>query len=202
MKLTPRLTALTATAGLIALAVPAAASAKQTALATAGTCGAGTPVFSAWADTNNYVAGLNGDLEAGSTGWTLSGGAAVVPGGDPFALGGTVSAKALSLPAGSAATSPADCIAADTPTFRLLARNQGSSKSKLRVEVVFGPAGKKESVVTDDITAGPAWAPTKELSMALKKAGAATSAQFRFTPRDATGSWSVDAIYVDPVLKR
>ena len=67
----------------------------------------------------------DGGFEAGGLGWTLSGGAAVVPGGDPFALGGAPSAKALSLPAGSSALSAANCIAADTPTFRLLARNHG-----------------------------------------------------------------------------
>jgi hypothetical protein len=193
---------ITAVAGLLALAAPASASAAQSTLAAAGTCGTGSPVFAAWNDTARYTLAADGGLEQGGLGWTLSGGAAVVPGGDPFALGGRPSAKGLSLPAGSSALSAPTCIAADTPTFRLLARNTGTPSSTLRVEVVFGPAGKKESKVVADITAGSAWAPTKVLSLALNKAGTATSAQFRFTPREITGRWQIDAVFVDPYLRR
>lgn len=202
MKLNPRLSALYAALGLLALAAPANAATVKTALAAPGTCGAGTPVFSAWSDAGKYVLGVDGDLEAGGGAWALSGGAAAVSGGDPFALGGRVSTKALSLPAGSSATTPASCIAADTPTFRLLARNQGAASSKLRVDVVFGPLGKKEVVSAGVISAGAVWAPTKVLTLALNKAGAATTAQFRFTPADATGRWQIDSVYVDPTLRR
>ena len=197
MKLT-----ITAVAGLLAVAAPATASAKQAVLAAPGTCGTGSPVFAAFNDTANYTLAADGGLEQGGLGWTLSGGAAVVPGGDPFALGGAPSAKALSLPAGSSALSAPTCIAADTPTFRLLARNTGTPSSKLGVEVVFGPAGKKESLLADDLKATNAWAPTKVLSLALNKAGTATSAQFRFSPRDKTGRWQIDAVFVDPYLRR
>jgi hypothetical protein len=193
---------LTAAIGLLALAAPATASAGVTTLAAAGTCGTGSSVFARWNDPASYVLAADGALEKGGLGWTLSGRAAVVPGGDPFALGGAASTKALSLPAGSSALSAASCIAVDTPTFRLLARNQGAATSKLRVEVVFGPAGKKESKVAGDITAGSAWAPTKVLSLALNQGGTATTAQFRFTPLDSAGVWQVDAVYVDPSLRR
>jgi hypothetical protein len=193
---------ITAALGLVALAAPAGASARTTALATAGTCGTGSPVFARFADAADYNLAVDGGLERGGLGWTLSGGAAVVPGGDPFALGGINSTKALSLPAGSSALSAANCIAADTPTFRLLARNQGASSSRLRVEVVFGPLGKKQSKAVGDITAGSAWAPTKVLSLALNQAGSATTAQFRFTPLDSAGRWQVDTVYIDPYLRR
>jgi hypothetical protein len=192
---------ISAVVGLLALAAPAAASAATTAPA-AGTCSTGSPVFARWTDKASYFLAGNGDLEAGGVGWTLSGGAAVVAGGDPFALGGKVSAKALSLPAGSSATSSSNCIAADTPTFRLLARNQGAGTSTLQVEVVYGPAGKKESKVVGKIISGSAWAPTKVLSLALNRAGTATSAQLRFTPLDATGRWQIDSVYIDPIMRR
>ena len=103
----------------------------------------------------------------------------------PVAVGGSVSAKELWLPAGSSATSSSNCIAADTPTFRLLAINQGAATPSLPVEVVYGPAGKKESKVVGKISAGSAWTPTKALSLALSTAGTATSVQFRFTPLDS-----------------
>jgi hypothetical protein len=202
MKLTPRVRALSiAVVGLLALSA-APANAATSGLAAAGTCGAGTHVFSAWNDTAGYVLASNGDLEAGGAAWALTGGAAVVSGGDPFALGGKLSAKALWLPGGGAALSPSSCIAADTPTFRLLARNQGAATSKLRVEVVFGPAGSRESKAVADLTAGAAWAPTKVLSLALNKAGTATTAQFRFTPLDTSGRWQIDSVYIDPYLRR
>jgi hypothetical protein len=159
-------------------------------------------VFSRWADTTNYTLVPGGDLEAGATGWTLSGGAGVVAGGDPFTLGGKASTKALSLPAGSSALTADTCIAQDTPTFRLLARNDGAASSKLRVEVVYGPGADKVSRVVATITAGAAWAPTGKLSVQLQHAGAAATVQFRFTPLDATGRWQIDSVYLDPVLRR
>jgi hypothetical protein len=192
---------MSAVVGLLALAAPAAASAATTAPA-AGTCGTGSPVFARWSDRSNYLLAGNGDFEAAGLGWTLTGGAAVVPGGDPFALGGKVSTKALSLPGGSSATSSSNCIAADTPTFRLLARNQGAANSTLQVEVVYGAAGKKESKVVGKISAGGAWVPTKVLSLALNKAGTATSVQFRFTPLDSAGKWQIDSVYIDPIMRR
>jgi hypothetical protein len=40
-------------------------------------------VIAGWSDAGNYVLGVDGDLEAGGGAWALTGGAAVVPGGDP-----------------------------------------------------------------------------------------------------------------------
>jgi hypothetical protein len=199
MKLTPRIAAVI---GLLALAAPANASAAQTAVAAPGTCGTGTPVFARWNDNSSYQLAGDGALEAGGLGWSFAGGAAVVPGGDPFALGGKVSTKALWLPAGSSATTASSCIARGMPTFRLLARNQGAPTSKLRVEVVYGIAGTKASRVASDITAGSVWAPTKQLSLALGQVGDAQAVQFRFTPLDAGGRWQIDSVYVDPIMRR
>jgi hypothetical protein len=198
MKLILRITAVV---GLLALAAPAAASAATTAPA-AGTCGTGSAVFARWNDTSSYKLATNGDLEAGGLGWTLNGGAAVVPGGDPFALGGQVSTKALALPAGSSATTGSSCIAKGMPTFRLLARNQGSATAKLRVEAVYGYGAYKASKVLGDITAGAAWAPAKQASLVLGLVGDATTVQFRFTPLDTAGRWQIDSVYIDPIMRR
>ena len=51
MKLTSRLSALPLAAMLGVLAIAAPANAATSTLAAAGTCGAGTQVFSAWSDT-------------------------------------------------------------------------------------------------------------------------------------------------------
>jgi hypothetical protein len=88
------------------------------------------------------------------------------------------------------------------PTFRLLARNQGSATAKLRVEVVYGYGAYKASRVAGDITAGSAWAPTKQLSLAYGLVGDATNVQFRFTPLDSAGRWQIDSVYIDPIMRR
>jgi len=196
MKLKPLRLAAVAGA-LVALAAPATAGA---ALTTTATCGTGSAVFSRWNDLSSYKLATNGGLEAGGLGWTFTGAAAVVPGGDPFALGGTVSTKALSLPAGSSATTPSSCIAQGMPTFRLLARNQGAATSKLRLEVLYGPT--KARLMTADLTAGSVWAPTRQLSLAAGLFGTTTVVQFRFTPLDSAGRWQIDSVYIDPIMRR
>jgi hypothetical protein len=125
-----------------------------------------------------------------------------VPGGDPFAVGGKLSTKALALPAGSSATTGSSCIAQGMPTFRLLARNQGSATAKLRVEAVYGYGAYKASKVLGDITAGAAWAPAKQASLVLGLVGDATTVQFRFTPLDTAGRWQIDSVYIDPIMRR
>ncbi len=108
-----------------------------------------------WNDNSSYTLAANGDLEAGGLGWTLNGGAAVVPGGDPFALGGKVSAKALSLPAGSSAT-----VGAPTASPRTRRRSACSPATRARPTPSSASRsssarrGRKESKVVGDITAG------------------------------------------------
>jgi hypothetical protein len=67
----------------------------------------GSQVFAPWQDAANYLLAPNGSFEFGSTGWSLSGGAAIVNGNEPFYPTGTHS---LALPSGSSATSPTVCL--------------------------------------------------------------------------------------------
>lgn len=210
MKLASRLRAVPILAGLAALALPAAAFAAPKhapahALAPAhqGSCaGELAAVFAPWHDNSLYNSAPDGGLEAGGAGWALSGGARVVSGGDRFSLGGSRSTRALSLPFGGSATSPAACIARGMPTFRFTGRNKGAAKSRLRVTVVYGAGGKKASKRVGDVTAGRAWSPVRQLSLKLGQIGSATSVSFRFTPLDRDGRWQVDSLYVDPRLSR
>jgi hypothetical protein len=163
---------------------------------------AGEPaaVFAPWHDNSLYLLAPDGDLEAGGTGWNLAGDARVVSGGDPFALGGSPSKRALSLPAGSSATSPATCIAKGMPTFRLTARNTGAAKARLLVTVVYGAGGKRVSKRAGEVTAGRAWSPIRQFSLKLGQVGTATSVSFRFTPLGRGGRWQIDSLYIDPRL--
>ena len=163
---------------------------------------AGEPaaVFAPWHDNSLYLLAPDGGLEAGGAGWKLTGDARVVSGGDPFALGGSSSKRALSLPNGSSATSPLTCIAKGMPTFRLTARNTGAAKARLLVTVVYGAGGKRVSKPAGEVTAGRAWSPIRQLSLKLGQVGTATSVSFRFTPLGSGGRWKIDSLYIDPRL--
>ena len=71
------------------------------------------------------------------TGWTLTGGAGVVAGNEPWKIGGASHRNALDLPAGSSAITAPICIDETYPHFRLFARNAGSLKGALKIEVLY-----------------------------------------------------------------
>jgi hypothetical protein len=115
-------------------------------------------------------------------GWTLAGGAAVVNDG------------AVSLPAGSSATTAPICIGLGHPTVRFFARNTGNPLSLLRVSAVVGETELPIGLVP----AGREWAPSPPLLLAVNLLGA-DSVAFKFAADG--GSWSVDDVYVDPYRK-
>lgn len=163
-------------------------------------------VFSRWGDQRNYVLAPDGGYESGGSGWSFRGGAKAVSGNESYYLGGPGDSTALSLPDGSSASSPRICMAIDTPVFRLMARNTGDPSSRLRVEAVFGLLGPVQTKVVNDLTAGPNWAPTQQLSTVL---GLSTivgtlipsSIEVRITPLDSRGNWQIDDLYIDPFAR-
>ena len=90
-----------------------------------------TKAFAQWNDNKNYVLTVNGGLEDGDAGWTRGGGAAVAEGNETFALGGAADHQSLSLPAGSSATTPANCVSRHTGIFRAFARTTGGANARL-----------------------------------------------------------------------
>src|SRR3954454_5068592 len=129
-------------------------------------------VFAPWHDNKSYVLTDNGGLEQGDTGWTLADGAAVVEGNETFAVGDAADHQSLSLPAGSSATTPANCVARHDGTFRAFVRTDSTDKkARLKVEVVYlDGKGKKRSRVAGKLRAGQEWQPTKRLAVALGRA--------------------------------
>jgi hypothetical protein len=162
-----------------------------------------TKAFSAFHDNKPYVLTQNGGFENGDSGWTLSGGASVVEGNETFALGGASDHQSLSLPAGSSATSPANCVSNHDGIVRAFARTTGDSSARLKVEVLYlDGKGKKQSRVAGKLRAGDAWQPTKRLAVALGRAKghgkmSVSHVSFRFTPVGA-GDWQIDDLYLDP----
>jgi len=164
-------------------------------------------VFSPWGDSSSYVLAPDGGFEAGGSGWSLSGGAAVVSGNESFFLNSASDTKSLSLPTGSSAVSPPICMSIDTPHFRLLARNTGNPSSTLRVEATYPLLGLVRTKTLSTATAGPSWAPAQQMSTVLTLSTIVgtlipSAIQIRITPVGSGGNWQVDDLYIDPFARR
>ena len=131
--------------------------------------------FLAWHDSADYALVPGGDFEAGTTGWTLDGGAATAAGGNPFRA--QSSATSLSLPAGSSATTPPVCVAKGNPTARIFANTvaPGAKKSGLKVEVLYLNADGSVRKVkkAGKLKREPQWDATRKFSLAQGQFGQA-----------------------------
>lgn len=160
-------------------------------------------VFSPWGDQRYYVLAPDGGFEAGGSSWQLNRGAAVVDGNESHFLNDAGDSRSLSLPAGSSAVSPPVCMAIDTPSFRLVARNSGDPSSRLRVEAVYKLLGLIRTRTAGTLRADPSWAPTQSVSTVLTLSTIVgtlvpSAIEIRFTPLDSIGRWQVDDVYIDP----
>lgn len=199
---------------VLAIATPAAL-AGVTSFAGASTdidavCGDAKLVqpFAKLGDTGYYALAPNGNLESGSTGWQLSGGASVVSGNEPYYVGSKKDKRVLAIPAGAVATTPAICIGIEYPWSRLFVK--GSAGGTLAVDILWvDPFGQTQATPLSSIGGTGAWALSGKLYYASflspfsglttgddDLAERQTAVAFRFTAK--AGSWSVDDLYVDP----
>jgi hypothetical protein len=163
------------------------------------------PAFSAWGDQHNYVLAPDGGFEAGAQGWDLEG-AKTVAGNESYYLNGAADDTSLALPAGSSAVSPLVCMAIDTPTFRMMARNTGDPTSQLRVTASYRLLGLIRTKTVGTVTAGSTWGPTSPQSTLLTLSTIVgtlipSGIEIRLTPMDSRGNWRVDDLYVDPFAR-
>ena len=188
----PRLTRLAGTglAGLIAvLAIAAPASAATCA-------GKTSQPFTPWGDVNAYELAPNGTLES-TNGWTLTGGAALVKGSEPFAVTGRLGQYSLAIPAGASATSPAMCLDEARPTFRFFAKAVQGAAASLRAEALVEKPSQVAAL--GSAVGSTAWAPVAPMNtgaagLLIDRKGTVT-VRLRFT---ATGDWQIDDVFVDP----
>lgn len=200
---------LTLAAGLMALSVTAAPAHAGLGISCPDPA---SQVFKPWGDNAFYGFAPNGGFESGTSGWTVSGGAKVVAGNESFFVHGAGERYALSLPAGSSATSPPMCVSLLNGKMRFFAANAGSPSSKLKVQVLYrGGVGGLLGLLggmlgladVGYVGAGPAWQPSAPVGMLGGTLPLLTqSVQFRFTPVDSTGNWKIDDVYLDPLLHR
>ena len=151
--------------------------------------------FTPWADFASYKHAPGADFEGQLTGWSLERGAARTRGSETFAVSGTPGSSSLALRDGAAATSPATCVNAAYPTFRLFTRT-GTPGSTVTVYVVYGSA----KVAVGVITATRNWklSPPMLTGSAIAGAAAGGSANVRLQFTAGGGTVQVDDVYVDP----
>jgi hypothetical protein len=146
--------------------------------------------FAPWLDFADYALVPGGDFESST--WTLTSGANLVAGSEPYAATGTLGSSSLSLPSGSSAQSPLTCVDATHPSIRFFIAGTGS----VAVNVVNGssviPAGV--AVAYGD------WKPTPVMltSAAVLDATPDGTAQISVTLTGLTGSPRVDDVFIDP----
>jgi hypothetical protein len=162
-------------------------------------------VFLRWLDPLRYELAPGGAAES-AEGWTLAGGARIVPGNEPWKVGGSGS-MALQLPRGSRATTGVMCVGIGHPIMRFFARRtSGWLLDTLKVDVLFeGAGGQVHSLPVGLVLGGKSWQPTLPFpvlaSLLPLLPGEMTPVQFRFTPLGG-GTWQIDDVYVDPWRSR
>jgi len=191
----------------VAAACAAAPAAKAGLLvASASSCEQGEleRPFKRWLDPLSYTLVPDGGLEAGGTGWSLTGRAKVVAGNETFYAHGAGETKSLSLPPGSSATTPVMCAGIDKPVMRFFTKSSGGllNISVLSVEVLFETAnGKVASLPVGVALPSSKWQPTLPLpvlaSLLPLLPGKQTPVAFRFRPI-AGATWTIDDVYLDP----
>ena len=161
-----------------------------------------TQPFSSWGDNGSYFLMPGGSFE-GTNSWSLSGGAQVVSGNEPFFLNSKSDSHALLLPPGSAATTPATCLAALSLNFRLVGKS--SDESGVHVDIyASGLLGLVRLPVGMNIALGTSWAPSGQITLLLQNVLALTnlgktSIYFRFSPI-GSATVQLDDVYVDPMF--
>jgi hypothetical protein len=190
-----------ATACLVAL--PAATANADLIETSACDDAALTKPFTPWGDSNWYKLAPGGDFE-GAHGWSLKGNARTAAGSSPFAATGDKGTTSVVLPAGASVTSPATCVNAAYPTFRLFAKSSGGLLGLvplLKAEVLYRdgllgiipvPAGV--------VTLSGSWTPSgAQLTLsALGAAVAGGEAPISIRLTSVLGTWTVDDVFVDP----
>jgi hypothetical protein len=169
----------------------------------------GSQIFAPWQDAANYLLAPNGSFEFGSGGWSLSGGAGIVSGNEPFYPTGTHS---LALPSGSSATSPTVCLGTQQLYIRMFGKDLGGTDLGLRVRVQFygllnNLLGVKDFAV---FPGGGDWAPTNQVQsggglltpLPVVSILSSTSARIQITPLGSGSRWQIDDVYIDPAIQR
>jgi hypothetical protein len=180
------------------------AGSAQAALISTGACNeaALTQPFLQWGDSSSYELVPGGDFDGSLSGWTLSGSAQRVAGGEPSSSAGSVGTYSLALPAGSSVQSPSLCVNASYPTFRFFARSNALLSTVL-VQVVYKTALGSIALPLGVVAPSSTWQPTLPMLTGSVVGGLLTGGTAQVTLRFTalTGSSDIDDVFVDPRMK-
>jgi hypothetical protein len=201
-RLSLRLFILCATTAVFAVS---AATAKADLLQSliGGGCGPTTTAFAQWGDSRSYYFTADGGFESGGAGWTLSGGAKVVAGNEPFYLHSATDNSSLLLPSGATATSPALCFGLLDPGLRFLAVAPSGSGT-LHVQLVAqGLLGVLAVIDGGTIQVGSSWAPTEVFSTLGSQLNVPLGTKtIQVVLTSTSGDVQVDDLYIDPWMDK
>jgi hypothetical protein len=194
------------TATAVALSAPAANAGLIGGLIGNNCPTSGAQVFAPWSDFRSYYLAPNGGFENGTTGWTLSGGASIASGNQPFFGSGTHS---MSLPSGSRALSPTTCIGPYALSLRMFGSDVSGTDRGVHVRVLWYGLLNQLLGSSDYATFNPGgkWAPTSSVNSSggfnlLLPLLGSTSARIELTPLGTGSKWKIDDVYVDPWASR
>ena len=158
--------------------------------------------FAPWGDDTPYNLAPGGSFAGGAGSWSLSGGASLVSGNEPWKVAGSTHSRSLRLPPGASATSPVICVGLEHPTLRFFAKNNTALLSTMTVEVITETSlGLKAAVPIGVILPSGQWKPSPQILIVANLLpllpGEHTPVQFRLRSV-GLGTWSVDDFYVDP----
>jgi hypothetical protein len=182
--------ALSTTAALYATAAAAPVAAQADIADSQCPVATTTQPFAPWGDSSSYELVPRGDFE--TPGWTLSRGAGLVSGSEPFDATGSPGSHSVTLPAGGSAQSPVFCIDASFRTLRLFVAGSGAAL----VQVVYQDRAFPVGVVV----AGGDWAPSRVLSLGSHPLGGLLlpSAQVSLRLTAIVGDPQIDDVFIDP----
>jgi hypothetical protein len=192
--------ALVGTMALAAAALPATANADLIETDACDTAALSQP-FAPWGDNAQYKLAPGGDFEGSLDGWKFSGGATRV-------AGGRNGGYSVRIPAGGSVTTPATCVNAAYPTFRFFSKSSGGLLGLLpamTVEVLYRDSALR--ILPLPLGVGlpsRGFQPSLTMLTGSVLAGLLNDGEdfvgIRF--RSVLGTWNVDDVYVDPMMRR
>lgn len=204
MRIRLRTTFIAAAVAVTALAAGAPSASAGLLVASAPDCTPKptTQPFKPWGDSTPYNLAPGGSFEGGAGSWSLTGGASLVSGNEPWKVAGATHSKSLRLPPGATATSPVICVGLEHPTLRFFAKNNRALLSTMTVEVIVETSlGLKAAVPIGLLLPHGQWKPSPKILVVANLLpllpGQHTPVQFRLRSV-LLGTWSVDDFYVDP----
>lgn len=198
------LTRLAVVAAVAAVAIPAGTASAGGGLLTGligGGCGTTSQPFAPFGDNGSYYYAPNGGFEAGASGWTLAGGAAVVAGSETYAVHSATDAYSAAIPThGSASTNL--CYGLLYPNLRFFVRSANGAPATVHVRIVARSLLGILSVLDGGtFTVSGGWQPSPRLSTLLSALAAPLGTKSLTLQISVdSGTAQIDDLYVDPLV--